>query len=248
MIGLIFGISEAIAPPTPWSFSRSHATPKWFRKNNPEFPNAPIPRRTIVHHLPRHHKVAKNTRQVEMTCDDRGARMSGSNSGSPTHCVTLGKLLHLSGFQLSHLQIAGNNSIVFAGPYRPGSHVCKVNECCLEHGRTRIQEVASLLVTGEEMSRENVSTRSVSLSSICSVISTCLKPCNMLGTEQQTKMPPGPLGLQKECWPGGGAEWGPQSWEVRTAASLLQSNNRLRADANLKDPGLGSSREKHGRR
>ena len=124
-----------------------------------------------------------------MTCDDRGARMSGSNSGSPTHCVTLGKLLHLSGFQLSHLQIAGNNSIVFAGPYRPGSHVCKVNECCLEHGRTRIQEVASLLVTGEEMSRENVSTRSVSLSSICSVISTCLKPCNMLGTEQQTKIP-----------------------------------------------------------
>ena len=98
-----------------------------------------------------------------MTCDDRGARMSGSNSGSPPHCVTLGKLLHLSGFQLSHLQIAGNNSIVFAGSYRPGSHVCKANECCLEHGRTRIQEVASLLVTGEEMSRENVSTRSVSL-------------------------------------------------------------------------------------
>lgn len=98
-----------------------------------------------------------------MTCDDHGARMPGSNAGSPPRCVTLGKLLHLSGSQLSHLQIAGNNSIVFAGSYRPGSHVCKATECCLEHGRTRIQEVASLLVTGEETSRENVPTCSVSL-------------------------------------------------------------------------------------
>ena len=47
--------------------------------------------------------VASDKGQAEMTCDDHDARMSGSNSGSLPRCVTLGKLLNLSGFQLSHL-------------------------------------------------------------------------------------------------------------------------------------------------
>ena len=47
--------------------------------------------------------VASDKGKEEMTCDDHDARMSGSTSGSRPRCVTLGKLLNLSGFQLSHL-------------------------------------------------------------------------------------------------------------------------------------------------
>lgn len=141
--------------------------------------------------------VASDKGQAEMMCDDHDARMSGSNSGSLPRCMTLGKLLKLSGFQLSHLQIAGIIVLFSQGHTdQEVTHVKSLNAACLEHGRTKIQEAASLLITGE-MSTQNVSTHLVSSPSICSVISTCLTPCCMLGTEQQTKMPPRPLGLKK---------------------------------------------------
>ena len=126
-----------------------------------------------------------------------GDRMSRSNSGSLPNCVTLGKLLNLSGFQFSHLQVAHNNSSDVAGLYRSGRHVCKVIERCLDQGRTRTAEGSSILTAEDGTGRQirYACTRSISSSSICVVIPMHVTLCCTLGTEQQTKMPPRPPSL-----------------------------------------------------
>lgn len=68
----------------------------------------------------------------------------------------------------------------------------------------------------------------------------------MLGTEQQTETPPGPLAFKRSVDLGAGQSEDHKARRSEQAASLLQSNNYLSADVNLKDPSLGSSAEKYG--